>query len=236
MSTRFAVTVAAGVVCAAVSGGCSTTVPGVAHVAHARVGAAPTVTADGLDRLLLTEQQIGPAVGVSALLAGRSYTVIEPPRGESYTDPSCASTLFNTMYTGYEGSGYTAVAGRKLHESSAHHTHEIDEAVVAFPSADAAARFVVRTALDWERCFDIHLGVSNPHPDPVTVFYTLGFPSTSGDVATVVNTLEGGEGAVCAHAIASRSNVVIDVHVGGPDITAAQPVAVITAIAANMPQ
>lgn len=67
-------------VCAAVGGGCSTTVSGAAHVARARDAGAPTVKVEGLDRLLLNESQIGPVVGVSDALAGRTYTVIEPPR------------------------------------------------------------------------------------------------------------------------------------------------------------
>lgn len=46
---------------------------------------------------------------------------------------------------------------------------------------------------------------------------------------------EGGEGDVCARAIASRANAVIDVNIRGSGITAAQPVAVVTAIAQNMP-
>lgn len=199
------------------------------------------VAAESLDRMLLSENRIDEIVGGGSARAGsggfiisQRYSLITPPQGESFSDPSCASTLYNTMYTGYAGSGYTGVAGRRLHEDP-HPTHFIDEAVVAFPSADAAERFVVRTALGWERCADVHLSTSEPPPDPVTLFYTLGFPSVTGDVATVVNVLEGGEGKACAHAIASRANVVIDVHIGGPGITAAQPVSIVGAIAENMP-
>lgn len=197
------------------------------------------VAADALDRLLLSDNRIGDIVGGTEHTAGglvsHRYAVIEPPRGESFSDPSCVSSLLNTMYTAYEGSGYNAVAGRTLHEAGPKPAHFIDEAVVAFPSADAAARFVVRTSLAWQRCADVHLSVREPAPDPVTFFYTLGFPSVSADVATVVNVLEGGEGDVCARAIASRANAVIDVNVRGSGITAAQPVAVVTAIAQNMP-
>ncbi|WP_421843945.1 sensor domain-containing protein [Mycobacterium sp.] len=64
---------------------------------------------------------------------------------------------------------------------------------------------------------------------------TRPFPSASGDTATVVNTAEGAEGYVCARAITSRSNVVIDVYVCGIGITATQPAAVVSAIANKMP-
>ncbi len=231
---------AVGVVCVAVGSGCSTIVSGAARPQRARDAGAPVVAADGVDRLLLSENQIGEIVGGGARAAegfviSRRYSVITQPQGESFSDPSCASSLYNTMYTSYAGSGYTAVAGRTLHEPGPHPTHDIDEAVVAFPSADVATRFVVRTSMAWQRCADVHLSTTEPPPDPVTLFYTLGFPSATGDVATVVNVLEGGQGKVCAHAIASRANVVIDVYIFGPKVTAAQPVAIVTAIAENMP-
>ena len=130
---------------------------------------------------------------------------------------------------------FRAVAGRKVRKRGDKSFDEVDQGAVAFPSADAATRFVVRTVLGWERCADVHLGVTDPPPDPVTVYFTLGFTSTRDDVATVVNTVEGGEGMGCARGITSRSNVVIDVYVCGQTITAAQPVAVVNAIADKMP-
>lgn len=230
---------ALGLACVAVSSGCSTTVSGTAHPQRARDAGAPVVAADALDRLLLSENRIGEIVAggdrAGGWIISHRYTVIEPPQGESFSDPSCASSLLTTMYTGYEGSGYTGVSGRNIEEPGPHPAHGIDEAVVAFPSADVAARFVIRTVLGWERCADVHLSASVPPPDPVTLFFTLGFPSATGDIATVVNVVEGGEGEVFAHAIASRANVVIDVHIRGSRVTAAQPAAVVRAIAENMP-
>lgn len=226
----------AGLACVGVAAGCSATVGGVPRAQSARDGGAAAVAAGQLEPLLLSDAQIGEIVGTSGMATSRGYSVIPAPQGESYSEPACAQTLYNTMYTGYENTGYTGVAGRKVRKRGDRSFGEVDQGVVAFPSADAASRFVVRTVLGWERCADVHLGVTDPRPDPVTVYFTLGFTSSRDDVATVVNTLEGGEGLVCARGITSRSNVVIDVYVCAKSITGAQPAAVINAIANTVPR
>lgn len=221
-----------GLACVGVAAGCSTAVSGTPRAQSARDGA-PSVASADLAALLVSDAQANDLVGAAGLSTYHTYTGITPPAGESFSEPECAQTLFNTMYTGYDGTGYTGAAGRKLGQR-ADRMH-IDQGVVSYPDADAALRFVVRTVLGWHRCADVHLSDTEPPPDPGTVWFTLGFPSQSGDVATVVNTAEGGEGYACAHAIVSRSNVVIDVYVCGKDITAAAPVALVNAIANKMP-
>lgn len=138
------------------------------------------------------------------------------------------------MWTAYNGTGYTGAVGRKVHEPGDKHPHEADQGVVVFPNADAATRFVVRTVLDWDRCADAHFSASYPGPTPGTDWYTLGFPLASDDISTVVATVEGGEGQTYAHAITSRSDVVIDVYAGGMAMTADKAMAVVKAIASKM--
>lgn len=194
------------------------------------------VAPDGLEKLLLSDAQISDIVGVNGLVTFHTYTGIMPPQGETFSDPSCAEALFNTMWTGYNGTGFTGGAGRKVGEPGDRHDHDIDQGVVAFPNADAATRFVDRTVLGWDHCADVHLSDTSPPPDSKTDVYTIGFPSTIDDIPTVVNTAEGGEGYVCARAITPRSNVVIDVYVCGKGFTAAQAVAVVKSIANKMPR
>lgn len=214
---------------------CSDTVPGGPRVQSAPDSAAPPVAPSGLDKLLLSDAEISDTVGVPGLVTFMDYIGITPPQGETFSDPSCAETLFNTMWTGYNGSGYTGGVGRKVGEAGDTHPHDVDQGVVSFPNANAANRFVARTVLDWDRCADVHLSDTGPPPDSQTSVYTLGFPAASGDIPTVVNTVEGGEGYACARAITSHSNVVIDVYVCGRPVTADQAVAVVKSIANKMP-
>jgi PknH-like extracellular domain len=189
-----------------------------------------------LEKLLLSDAQISDIVGVKGLVTFDAYKGLTPPQGETFSHPSCAETLLNTMWTAYNGSGYTGGAGRRVRELGDRPVHDIDQGVVAFPSADAATLFVNRTVVDWERCADVHFTGTSPPPDSGSQNYTLGFPTTTGGIPTVVNTAEGGEGYVCAHAITSRSNVVIDVYVCGNGATADQAVAVVKSIANEIPR
>lgn len=225
----------AGIGCAALVVGCSSPVAGTARMQSARDAKAPTVAPDGLDKLLLSDAEVRDVLGMPEVATYRSYAGVTGPQGETYSDPACAETTYNTMWTAYNGSGYSGGAGRNISEPGDKPAHNIDEGVVSFPSADAATRFVVRNVLAWDRCADMHFGTTDPPPKPSTEFYTLGFPRTTGDISTVLNTVEGGEGYVCARALTSRSNVVIDIYIGGKGVTTSQAVALLNAIANKMP-
>lgn len=225
---------AAALTCAVCVVGCSATVAGTPRPLSARDSGAPVVAPPDLDKLLVTDAAMSDLVGAPGLVTFRTYTQINPPYGEVFSEPACAETLFNTMWTAYTG-GHTGTAGHKLAPPGKNAEHEIDEGVVSFPTADAASRFVVRAVMGWDRCGDHHFSERDPGPDATPEFFTLGFVAMSGDIATVVNSVEGGEGQTCGRAIAARSNVVIDVYVCGDNATAAQPVAVVNAIAAKMP-
>lgn len=214
---------------------CSNTVAGAARVRPARDGKAPMVAPADLDKLLLSDAQVSELMGAAGLVTFESYAGIPPPVGEIYSDPSCAEAVWNTMWTAYNGTGYTGGAGRKVGEPADKHPLHTDQGVVSFPSADAATRFVVRAVLDWERCADTHLSSTEPPPDSSTSWYTVGFPRASDDVSTVVDSVEGGQGRTIAHAITSRSNVVIDVYAAGMAMTADKAVAMVNAIADKMP-
>lgn len=223
------------VACVAVAAACSTTVSGTPRPEAARDAGAPMVAPAGLERLLLSDAEMSGVLGVPGLSTYKPYTGITPPEGETYSDATCAETMYNTMWTAFDGSGYTGGAGRKISEPGDKPEHDVDQGVVSFPDADVASRFVVRTVLGWDRCADVHFSATTAGPNPRTDFYTLGFSSMSGDIATLINTAEGGEGYVLARAITSRSNVVIDVYVAGKAMTTDRAASVVKAIANKMP-
>ncbi len=126
--------------CAAVAAACSTTVAGTARPLPARDGKAPVAAPADLPKLLLSDAQISDIIGVGPLVTFDPYTGITPPQGESYSDQSCAEAVWNTMWTAYDGTGYSGAAGRKVGEPGDKHPHDIDQGVVSFPTADAATR------------------------------------------------------------------------------------------------
>lgn len=222
-------------ICASCAMACSTTVMGSPRVQAPRDPNAPKVAPKDLAKLLLSDQQVSDAVGVPGLVSFHPYDNIPPPQGESYSEPRCAEALFNTEWPSYDGTGYTGAAGHKVGEPGERPLHEVDEAVVSFPDAGAATRFVIRTSLDFDRCADVHFSDTAPPPKPTTDYYTIGFPKMAGDMATVVSTAEDADGYACAKAITARANVVIDVYYCAKDATAKTPIDLVNAIANNVP-
>ena len=82
-------------------------------------------------------------------------------------------------------------------------TTDIDQGVVSFRDADAESRYVRRTLIDWDRCADKRVsGKSGPDDDTVT--WTIGFPTVTEDIPTLLISPEGGDRFVCERAITSR--------------------------------
>jgi hypothetical protein len=214
--------------------GCSRSVPGAAHTLAARDRTARTVAPADLDKLLIADKQVAEIIGAPDVVTTRTYTGITPSQGEMYSDPSCAPAIWNTMFPAYDGSGYTGAVGRWVEERGEQWTHHVDQAVVSFPSADDATRFVVRVEMLWQRCADVHLSTVEPPPAHKRLWYTIGYPKISDDISTVVDYREGHEGLAEVRAITSRSNVVIDVDTEGVGMNAEQATALVNAIAQNI--
>jgi hypothetical protein len=221
--------------CVIVAGACSHTVNGHPRTQSAPDRGAPIVQPADLGALLLSDAELSTAIGVPGMVTHDPYTTIVPPQGETYSDPSCAEAVFNTMYTAYDGIDYTGVAGRQVAEPGDRPQHDSDQGVVSFGSADEAHRFVVRTLLGWDRCADARLSVNDNKPGSPPDTYTVGFAATTGDIPTLLISPEAGNGRLCQRAITSRSNVVIDIYVCGAGVTAEQAVAVTKSIANKMP-
>lgn len=216
--------------------GCAHTANGDPRPASAPDGAAPTVQPADLGTLLLSDQEMSEAIAVPGVVSHDPYEDIPPPQGESYSDPSCAGAIFNTMYTAYDGVDYTAAVGRKVGEpGDKWGLTDTDQGVVSFRSADAASRYVVRTQLDWDRCADKRVSQLDDAGDKTPQTYTIGYPTVTDDIPTLLISPEGGDGYICERAITSRSNVVIDVYVCTKNAQAEQAVAVVKSIANKMP-
>jgi serine/threonine kinase PknH len=211
--------------------GCSQTVGGDATPQTAADSQAPTVQPTQLRALLLSDPEMSDAVGTPGLVKHDPYDEIPPPKGESYNDPACIGAVFNTMYTAYDGVDYTGVAGTKVGEpGNKWGTTSIDQGVVSFADADAASRYVMRSLISWDSCADKRVS-GKYDADSDTETWTIGFPTVTDDVPTLLISPEGGDGYVCERAITSRSNVVIDVYVCATGARPEQAVAVVRSIA-----
>src|SRR5208283_5154425 len=109
------------------------------------------VAAGVLYGLLLSRAEINTAMGTTGILVNGTYTDMFddsaniPDKDCRFVDP--AETWV------YDGSGWIAMRSQHLHEPGDDFDHEVLQAVVAFPSANDAARFFSASAQrGWPAC------------------------------------------------------------------------------------
>jgi PknH-like extracellular domain len=189
--------------------GCARTVAGDPHIAAAPgpIGSELSFTQPDLDRMLLNDSQINPIMNARTMRTYRVYTGIPVQPGEIYADPQCAVALFNTTVPAYSTSGYVAARGKKIAENVNTMGHDVDEAVVAFQSPTEARKFVDAARAAWKGCGGTR--VTYTGTDRIAQLWTLGMPRTVGEIIAINNETIDEWG--CGHAMASKSNVVIDV-------------------------
>ncbi len=166
------------------------------------------VAAGVLYGLLLSRAEINTAMGTTGILVNGTYTDMFddsaniPDKDCRFVDP--AETWV------YDGSGWIAMRSQHLHEPGDDFDHEVLQAVVAFPSANDAARFFSASAQrGWPACSNRQYHNIDPgKPDKV---WTVGpIANTNGTLSTI-DTLKGGNEWACQRALTVSNNIAIDV-------------------------
>ena len=204
---------AAPVICAsavwvAAVAGCVSTIPGVPRVGGDRgpLSWGPDVAGAQLADVLLDVAQVNQIMGTSAMTVLRTYDQMPGDDG-TYSDPTCAGAVFNTVEAAYEGSGYLATRSSDVSDGGG--KHYVDQGVVAFGSGADARKFLAASQDSWRRCVGKHVTYNAKNDSPIT--WTIRAPVTADGITVAVVDQEGGEGYACAHGITAKSNVVIDV-------------------------
>jgi serine/threonine kinase PknH len=174
-------------------------------VASCSRGAPPPVAADVLDRLLLSPAEINTAIGTTGIMVnGRSAVMSD--NSANIPDKDCRFNL-PAQASVYDGSGWIATRGQYLSDSS----HGVSQAVVSFPSANDATRFLNASALRWEACPMRQWHYFDPgRPDKV---WTVGPIAITNGTLSTTDTQVGAGGFACQRALAVSNNVAIDVAV-----------------------
>ncbi len=222
---------AAPVICALVVGvggvaGCVSTIAGVPRAGDDRgpLSGGPDLTGAQLADVLLDVAQVNQIMGTSTMTVFKTYDQMPGDDG-TYSDPTCAGAVFNTVEAAYRGSGYVATRGSEL--SDAGGKHYVDQGVVAFGSGPDARKFLAMSQDSWRRCVAKHVTYNAKNDSPNT--WTIRAPVTTGGITAAVVDEEAGDGYACAHGITAKSNVVIDVSACSYDI-ADQGVTVVSTI------
>jgi serine/threonine-protein kinase len=165
------------------------------------------VVVDALDGLLLSPDQIGTAMGATAMTVTVTPTVMYDDSAE-VADKACLPLASGAEAPVYAGSGWSAFREQALHDAGATFTHTAIQSVVLFSSAHDADAFFTASAQSWPACSNrqyTHTAAGK------TQVLTVGPVSTTN--GTLSATITGGKGLTgfCERALAVANNVAIDV-------------------------
>lgn len=214
---------------------CATTVTGTPEAEKSQAGSqsastaapAPTSTTppapavgnvaeQDLEGLLLPVEDLQTVMEAPDLAVDKTYAEM-PPSTVGYIPEDCASAAYNTVETGYRDSGFTATRGVVMQEpdTAPQLLHVVDEGVVAFPDATAAAAYVTKTVEQWGHCAKSPFAAQRP--DTVE-HWNFGDVAENNGISSIPKMSEG-SGWTCSHAITSKANVVVDVSACGFSIS-----------------
>jgi PknH-like extracellular domain len=221
-------------VAAAVLTGCVATVPGKPVAADTTGPPPPPVAAGALDGLLLNPAEINAAMGATEMTVAETSKQMWDSSGE-VSDDECLGVYGAAEYKVYSGSGWSAMRYTGLQEPVDIPPHAVEQAVVSFPSRDAAAKFFADSEQDWARCANRQFSLKLPEW-PVEAVWTVGQVANPDGMLTPLMVMEDGDGWGCGRALAVRNNVAIDVSTCSYDETGDAAEAIAGDIADKLPQ
>ena len=216
------------------SAGCATTTSGTA----APAAAPPMTTAETLPALLLSASDVGSALSGSDVVVTSDVT---KPWNDSahFTADSgttgCLAVAGAAQQDVYADSGWTALHGQVLREppSAQAWSHFAVQAVVLFPSTQAAADFYAGSKDSWAGCSNRELAYAQQlAPDQL---WSIGPTTTDGGVLTVSRVQRGPQQWSCQRALTVHGTVGVDVEACSLDGPTAAAASIAQAIAGRLP-
>ena len=171
--------------------------------------------ADRLSALLLSPSDINSVMGASNIQPGKPISSMDTS-SRTLSAPECQGALYATQNAVYAGSGYSGVSELVSSEPGDNNDHWVDQAVVAFPSADKAKDFLQESAAKWKPCAGQTVTVTSQGK---TYRWTLAQIVGGPPKITVMQTQEGADGWECQRAMSVANNVIIDANACGYHIT-----------------
>ena len=219
----------AALLCLAVSG-CAATTPGTAMPAER----APLTTADALPTLLLSAGDVGTALASDDVVVTSDVAKAWNDSAR-LADVDCLAIAGAAQQSVYADSGSTAVHGQVLRDppTAPAWSHFAVQAVVLFPTAQAAAEFFSTSQQRWVGCSDREL--SYPQPMGPEQVWSVGQTSTDHDVLAVSRVQESPERWACQRALTVHSNVAVDVEACSLDGPTSAAAAIAGQIAQRLP-
>jgi serine/threonine kinase PknH len=170
---------------------------------------------DHLSALLLNSPDVNSIMGSSSMTPGKPITSMDSS-SVTLSLPNCQGALYTSQDPVYAGTGYTGVSGLVSSEPGDNYDHWVNQAVVAFPSADKAKAFLQTAADKWKNCAGKTVTVTNKSK---TYRWTFAQVNGGPPKFTVLDTQEGADGWECQRAMGLANNVIVDVNACGYHIS-----------------
>ncbi|ORW42164.1 serine/threonine protein kinase [Mycobacterium paraense] len=169
-----------------------------------------------LSALLLDPSGVNTIMGSSSMTPGKPITSMDTST-VTLSSPNCLGSLYTSQDPVYAGTGYTGMSGLVSSEPGDDYDHWVNQAAVAFPSADKAKAFVQSSADKWKNCAGKTVTVTNKNNK---VFrWTFAQVTGGPPKITMLETQEGADGWECQRAMGVANNVVADVNACGYHIS-----------------
>jgi hypothetical protein len=130
--------------------------------------------------------------------------------------PECGSIEAPANKTALQGSRYLAVQTQFLRDGHGgvgdEYKHHISNALIYYPTAEAAAAYAAKQAAAWPACTGKSL-TAHAAGDPELTIWWPGPVTNHDGILSVINAEEGGAGWACQRALTARNNVVIDTRI-----------------------
>ncbi|MGC2652343.1 MAG: sensor domain-containing protein [Mycobacterium sp.] len=194
----------------------------------------PTVAVPALAGLLLPAEQIADIVGVTNMSKSTGVPTLVPANRSEIAEADCVSAWNAGQHSVYAGTGETGAYSQASRADEKPLRHIADQAVIAYPNADAAGKVVAKQFAQWSGCSGRTVTLTTPPPRAGRLF-TFGPVTNTSGVLSMTETSVDNAIWGCQRALAARSNVVIDIRACRPDTTN-QAVGILDAIAAKIPR
>ncbi|MDT5347991.1 MAG: eukaryotic-like serine/threonine-protein kinase, partial [Mycobacterium sp.] len=194
-------------------------------------GPTPPVPASALTGFLVPAQQIAAIFGVPSMVVSNSSSNGLTDDTPFISDKACTGPYAPADLGAF---GHAGSIGSQLQIlSNPTGPNGAAQAVLAFPSADAAQRVLADQRRQWSACAGRTFMLTTPNETPTR--WKFG-PLTAPDGSLVMTfTAEARSSAGCQRVLAARNNVIIDVAANGFNV-GDHGVDILNAIAAKIPQ
>ncbi|TDK88513.1 serine/threonine protein kinase [Mycobacterium paragordonae] len=173
------------------------------------------IAEDRLSSMLLSSSEVNAVMGSSTMQPGKPITTVDSSP-VTLSIPDCQGAMYGSQGPVYAGSGYTGISGLVSSEPGDNYDHWLNQAAIAFPTADKAKSFLQSSLSKWKGCAGKTVTVTNKGK---TYRWTFSEVQGSSPRITVVDAQEGANGWECQRAMEAANNVIVDVNACGYQIT-----------------